>query len=80
MKFCFGDIVVVNGNLIGVVVKSWVKHPAGTRGIIHEYEVYVREWNAIETFPESRLQRYMVRHKHLSEEEMEYQRNAVEGI
>jgi len=23
MKFCFGDIVVVEGNLVGVVVKSW---------------------------------------------------------
>lgn len=23
MKYCFGDIVVVNGDEIGVVVKSW---------------------------------------------------------
>ena len=29
MKFCFGDIVVVEGNLRGVVVKAWIN---GKRG------------------------------------------------
>ena len=29
MKFCFGDIVVVEGNQIGVVVKSWCKSLLG---------------------------------------------------
>ena len=30
MKFCFGDIVVVEGNLIGVVVKSWCRSLMGS--------------------------------------------------
>jgi hypothetical protein len=32
MKFCFGDIVVVEDNLIGVVVKCWTDKT---------YEIYV---------------------------------------
>lgn len=70
MKYCFGDIVVVDGNLIGVVVKSWQN---GT------HEVYVRMVNRIVTYKESEMQRYMVRHKYLDEDELVYQRNAVEG-
>ena len=72
MKFCFGDIVVVEGNLIGVVVKSW----AG-REITHE--VYVREFNAIREYKEADMERYMVRHKYLDEDEMYYQKNAING-
>lgn len=70
MKYCFGDIVVVDGNLIGVVVKSWQN---GT------HDVYVRMVNRIVEYKESEMQRYMVRHKYLDEEELVYQRNAVEG-
>lgn len=70
MKYCFGDIVVVDGNLIGVVVKSWQN---GT------HEVYVRMVNRIVEYKESEMQRYMVRHKYLDEEEQAYQRNAVAG-
>ena len=71
MKFTFGDIVVVEENLIGVVVKSWIicntpKH--------YEYEVYVRNFNSIKRYEEKDIQRYMVRHKYLSDEEMEYQK------
>lgn len=40
MKFCFGDIVVVEGNLIGVVVKSWISRE-------NNYDVYVRLFNGI---------------------------------
>ena len=43
MKFCFGDIVVVAGNLIGVVVKSWINSKDNS----HTYEVYVRIYNGI---------------------------------
>lgn len=75
MKFCFGDIVVVDGENIGVVVKSWFN---GQRG--YEYEVYVRMYNAIRTYKESDMQRYMVRHKYLNEEELEYQYSAVHGL
>jgi len=71
MKYCFGDIVVVDGNLIGVVVKSWQN---GT------HEVYVRMVNRIVEYKESEMQRYMVRHKCLNEEELAYQQNAVAGV
>lgn len=77
MKFCFGDIVVVEGELIGVVVKSWIAYPKGKK--IKNYDVYVRMRNAIENFEEEDIERYMVRHKYLSEEELEYQSNAVNG-
>ena len=73
MKFCFGDIVVVNKDEIGVVVKSWRRSEKGQEP---EHEVYCRISGAIRTFPESRMQRYMVRHKYLNDEEVQFQHNA----
>ena len=70
MKFCFGDIVVIDGNLIGVVVKCWTNRT---------YDVYVRMANAIVSYKETEMERYMVRHKYLDKEELQYQRNAIEG-
>lgn len=75
MKFCFGDIVVVENNLIGVVVKSWVTYSKDKT--IHNYDVYVRMKNAIVNYQENEIERYMVRHKYLSEEEMEYQLDTI---
>jgi hypothetical protein len=74
MNYCFGDIVVVDGKNIGVVVKSWLSNPEPT------HEVYVRMYNEIKTYFEGEMERYMVRHKFLSEEELEYQSNAVNGL
>ena len=76
MKFCFGDIVVVEEELIGVVVKSWkdIKNKKFT------YEVYVRSYNNIITYDEDKIERYMVRHIYLSDEEKEYQNDTVKGI
>lgn len=81
MKYCFGDIVVVRGEDIGVVVKSWICILKGKQNDreLYNYEVYVRNDNRIEKFGESQIQRYMVRHKFLSEEEKEYQYNAING-
>ena len=76
MKFCFGDIVVVEGNLIGVVVKIWCRSLMGTE---ENYDVYVRSFNRIVNYLESQMERYMVRHKELDEEELEWQSNAVNG-
>lgn len=73
MKFCFGDIVVVEEILIGVVVKSWIRN---NEEMI--YEVYVRNLNTIKKYEEKNIQRYMVRHKELNEEEIEYQKNAID--
>ena len=75
MKFCFGDIVVVEGKLVGVVVKSWCR--SKNRGPHHE--VYVRMYNAILEYDEDQMERYMVRHKYLDDEEMEWQSNAIRG-
>ena len=68
MKFLFGDIVVVDGNLIGVIVKSWQSSFSG-----NHYEVYVRNYNCIKDYDEVDIARYKVRHKELNEEEMYYQ-------
>jgi hypothetical protein len=67
MKFLFGDIVVVEDYLIGVIVKSWRSY----RG--YYYEVYVRNYNAIKEYDEEDIERYKVRHKELNKEDMYYQ-------
>lgn len=71
MEYTFGDIVVVEDGLIGVIVKCWCG------GV---YEVYVRMYNNIKQYKENEIQRYLVRHKYLSEEEKEYQYNAINGF
>lgn len=76
MKFCFGDIVVVEENQIGVVVKSWCKSLLGAEA---SHDVYVRMTGQIVNYPESQIQRYMVRHKYLEEQEVEWNNNAVYG-
>lgn len=68
MKFLFGDIVVVEDCLIGVIVKSWESLKRG-----RHYEVYVRNYNCIKEYDECDIERYKVRHKELNEEEMYYQ-------
>ena len=89
MNFCFGDIVVVEGYLMGVVVKSfgWGVHfGGGTSNSANAYkvpphhEVYVRDYNCIKEYTEDQMQRYMVRHKELSDEELEWQNNAIKGL
>ena len=77
-KVCFGDIVVVEEDLIGVVVKSWVH--STENGKEFEYEVYVRNYNFIQQYKEKEIQRYMVRHKYLNEEEMEYQKTCKKDL
>lgn len=77
MKFCFGDIVVVEENLIGVIVKSWIH--STDNGKEYEYEVYVRDFNSIVDYNEKDIERYMVRHKELDDQEIEYQRNVILG-
>lgn len=72
MQFCFGDIVVVEENLIGVICKSCVRNNKELY-----YDVYVRDYSTIKQYDEKDIQRYMVRHKELSEEEMEYQKEAM---
>ena len=65
--FLFGDIVVVDVDQIGVVVKTWENNKGYT------YEVYVRNYNKINTYEEREMDRYRVRHKYLDEEEFMWQ-------
>lgn len=67
MKYLFGDIVVVEENLIGVIVKTWAAKDG------YKYEVYVRSYNSIKEYPEYDIARYQVRHKELDEQELEWQ-------
>lgn len=71
MKFTFGDIVVVDEENIGVIVKCWDSNKGNW------YEVYVRMYNSIKDYTEDEIERYMVRHKYLSEEEKQYQNNEI---
>lgn len=73
MKLCFGDIVVVDKIQIGVVVKCWGRSLMGNPP---SYDVYVRSYNAIVNYTEDEVERYMVRHKYLNEEEIEYQKES----
>lgn len=66
-RFYFSDIVVVDGDQIGCIVKTW----EGGRG--YTYEVYVRSQNGIIEFSETEVQRYIVS-KELSEEEQSWHR------
>lgn len=65
--YLFGDIVVVDESLIGVIVKTW----ENSKG--YYYEVYVRNYNGIKEYQENEIDRYRVRHKELNKEEMYYQ-------
>lgn len=67
-KYLFGDIVVVDDNMIGVIVKAWQDNKG------YYYEVYVRSYNCIKKYREENVERYRVRHKELDEEEMMWQR------
>ena len=73
MKLVFGDIVVVDENQIGVVVKNWVGHPGRKKP---SCEVYVRSYNTIKEYDLHMVERYQVRHKYLDEDEVEYQISA----
>ncbi len=75
MKFTFGDIVVVDKIEIGVVVKSWISSNHS-----YNYDIYVREYDAIKNYKEEEIERYMVRHKYLSDKEKVYQFNAINGL
>lgn len=77
MRYTFGDIVVVEKNLIGVIVKSWLR---SSKGNPPYHEVYVRNYRGIKEYTEDEMERYLVRHKELSEEDEEYQFNAVNDL
>jgi len=62
MRFQFGNVVVVDGGMIGVICKSWAN---GT------HDVYVRSYNGIREFHEKNIAHFIYS-KELSDEEMEF--------
>ena len=72
MKFCFGDIVVVVGNLIGIIsdfIKSWIYYPT------------LCKWfkaNNYNGFKDSRF-RYAIKHSRRKKEirDMKKQNNPI---
>lgn len=68
-KFLFGDTVVVHGQTIGIILKTW----HNMRHDTYYYKVYNRMTDEIQEIQEYDIERYRVRHKYLSEEELEWQ-------
>lgn len=73
-QLAFGDIVVVDGDQMGVIVKQWGRDNRGNPPL---YEVYVRNYRTIKEYYEPDVDRYLVRHRKLDENEIEWQRNGV---
>jgi len=73
-QIAFGDIVVVEKKLIGVVVKLWNTSITGSE---EKLEVYVRNYRTIIDYDVSEVDRYLVRHKELDDDELEWQFNGV---
>ena len=67
--YLFGDIVVVEKFLIGVIVKTWEDKYG------YYYEIYVRRLNSIKKYREEEVERYRVRHKELNGEEVYWQKS-----
>lgn len=65
-KFQFSNVVVVDGDNIGCIVKTWKNNEEG-----YSYEVYVRYHNCIVTYKESEIQHF-VYSKELTEDEREF--------
>ncbi len=66
--FQFSNVVVVNDDQIGVILKTW--GPSLKRKEYH-YEVYVRSLNMINEFEESDIMHF-VYSKELAEDEKEF--------
>ena len=62
MKFQFGNVVVVDGGQIGVIVKSWEDDT---------HEVYVRNLNGLRLYKGADI-RHFIYSKDLTEEEVEF--------
>ena len=67
--FQFGNVVVVNGELIGCIAKTWMNSPTKEPG--YHYEVYIRSYNEIQEFDESEIMHF-VYSKELAEEEKNF--------
>lgn len=62
VSFQFGNVVVVDNDQIGVIVKSWVNN---------DHDVYVRSYNGVKTYQGKDI-RHFVYSKELSEDELRF--------
>lgn len=69
-KFQFSNVVVVDDDLIGVIVKSW-EPPFGKSEKGYSHDVYVRAYNSIRTYFEAEI-KHFVYSKELAEDEHEF--------
>ncbi len=67
MNYQFGNIVIVDENLVGVIVKCWQRCDTKT----NHYDIYVRSLNGIKGYEEKNIKHY-IHHKELSEDDLEY--------
>ena len=67
-KFQFSTVVVVNGDQIGLIVKTWAP---SIRNKFYTYEVYVRSANSVLEYDEHEIKHYVFS-KELSEDEKEF--------
>ncbi len=65
-KFQFSNVVVVDGDNVGVIVKSW-HHNDGS----YNHDVYVRYHSVIKNYHETEI-KHFVYSKELHDEEREY--------
>lgn len=68
--FGFGNVVVVEGNLVGVVCKLWGQSSEGREPGV---DVYVRSLNAVKCYPQSAVRHYIY-DKELTKRQQEYYR------
>lgn len=68
MSFQFSNVVVVDDDQIGVIVKSW---ESGLKTAGRSHDVYVRSYNGIINYPEEDI-RHFIYSKALSAEEREF--------
>lgn len=62
MKYQFSNVVVVENNLVGVVVKSWANNT---------HEVYVRYFNSVRTYKEKEM-KHLIYDKVLDDDSLEF--------
>lgn len=76
-KFLFGDIVVVDKNRIGVILKTWEHHKMKSGRITYTYDVFVKDYNEIKEYKEKDIERYRVRRSYLNVQEVAYQKGEL---
>lgn len=68
MSFQFSNVVVVDDDQIGVIVKSW---GSGLKSVGRSHDVYVRSYNGVKNYAEDDI-RHFIYSKYLTDEEREF--------